>query len=88
MIKVLLEGPIMTLSGYGEHARLVYRSLKQQENLQIFINPLEWGRTSWNSDISKSEKKDIQNGIKALKGYVETCQANKQEVHFDLQVHV
>lgn len=88
MIKVLLEGPIMTLSGYGEHARLVYRSLKQQENLQIFINPLEWGRTSWAPSISKSEKKDIQNGIKALKGYVETCQANKQEVHFDLQVHV
>ena len=49
--KVLLVGPILTQSGYGEHARLVYRALKSREDLfDIFINPVNWGSTSWISE--------------------------------------
>lgn len=88
MIKVLLEGPIMTLSGYGEHARLVYRSLKEQENLQIFINPLEWGRTSWSPSISDDERRSINEGIGMLKQYIDHGKQTKQDIHFDVQVHV
>tara|TARA_B100000214_G_scaffold354178_1_gene310829 strand:+ start:930 stop:3011 length:2082 start_codon:yes stop_codon:yes gene_type:complete len=46
--KVLVEGPALTQSGYGEHARLVLRALKLREDvLDIYVNPLNWGTTSW-----------------------------------------
>jgi len=46
--KVLLVGPILTQSGYGEHARFVYRSLREYDDeFDIFIQPINWGQTSW-----------------------------------------
>ena len=33
MIKVYLKGPILTQSGYGHHARTVYRALKTREDI-------------------------------------------------------
>jgi len=46
--KVLLVGPILTQSGYGEHARMVYRALKSREDIfDIYVNPVNWGATSW-----------------------------------------
>ena len=57
--KVLLVGPILTQSGYGEHARMVYRALKSREDLfDIFINPVNWGSTSWLSEDT-NERKEI-----------------------------
>ena len=45
---VLIVGPILTQSGYGEHARMIYRALKSRGDLfEIFINPVKWGSTSW-----------------------------------------
>ncbi len=29
-MKILLEAPILTQSGYGEHSRLVFRALSQK----------------------------------------------------------
>lgn len=56
---VLLVGPILTQSGYGEHARMIYRALKSREDLfDIFINPVNWGATSWMAEDSE-ERKDI-----------------------------
>ena len=46
--KVLLKGPLLTRSGYGEQARFALRSLRSQPDLyDIFIQPLQWGKTSW-----------------------------------------
>ena len=44
---ILVEGPYLTQSGYGEHARLVLRSLKENQDIEIYGLPLEWGKTSW-----------------------------------------
>ena len=56
---VLLVGPILTQSGYGKHARMVYRALKSREDLfNIFINPVNWGATSWTSEDNE-ERRDI-----------------------------
>ena len=41
MIRVLLEAPILTKSGYGEHSRLVYKALSERKDLEIMINPLK-----------------------------------------------
>ena len=46
--RVLLKAPILSQSGYGEHARFVYRALKDKEDLfDLYIEPLNWGQTGW-----------------------------------------
>ena len=46
--KILLKGPLLTRSGYGEQTRFALRSLRSREDLyEIFIQPLIWGATSW-----------------------------------------
>jgi glycosyltransferase involved in cell wall biosynthesis len=55
--KVLLVGPILTQSGYGEHARMIYRALKTREDLfDLFINPVNWGATSWANEDTEERK--------------------------------
>ena len=83
MIKVLLEGPVLTKSGYGEHARLVYRSISKNKNLDIFINPLNWGTCSW-------ALPDEQMGecINKFRSYSRFCESNKQNPDYAIQIHV
>lgn len=48
MTKVYLKGPILTQSGYGHHARTVYRALKSKGDLfDVYVQPISWGSTSW-----------------------------------------
>ena len=46
--KVLVRGPFLTRSGYGEHARFVVRALRSREDLfNIYLIPVGWGQTGW-----------------------------------------
>jgi glycosyltransferase involved in cell wall biosynthesis len=55
--KVLLVGPILSQSGYGEHARFIFRALKSREDLfDIYVNPIGWGQTSWISEDNDERK--------------------------------
>lgn len=46
--KVLVRGPALSQSGYGEHARFVLRALKTREDIfDIFLQNINWGKTSW-----------------------------------------
>ena len=57
--RILLKAPILTQSGYGEHSRFVFRALKEREDLfDIYIEPLEWGKTGWIWEDSE-ERKEI-----------------------------
>lgn len=48
MKKVLVRGPALSQSGYGEHTRFVLRALRLQEpDLDIHILPTGWGETGW-----------------------------------------
>ena len=52
--KVIVRGPFLTQSGYGEHARFVIRSLRSREDLfDIYLDPLNWGQTAWVSKKSE-----------------------------------
>jgi glycosyltransferase involved in cell wall biosynthesis len=80
--KVLVEGPILTQSGYGEHARFVMRSLKSQEDVfDIYAIPLNWGQTSWLFEDNE-ERKWIDSIIN------KTVQYAQQQGQFDIYVHV
>ena len=60
--KVLVEGPALTQSGYGEHTRLVLRALRMREDiLDIYLSPLNWGTTSWL--LGDSEERKWMDGL-------------------------
>jgi glycosyltransferase involved in cell wall biosynthesis len=80
--KVLVEGPILTQSGYGEHARLVLRSLRSQEEFfDIYAIPVGWGRTSWLFEDNE-ERKWVDSIIN------KTVVVLQQNPQFDIYVHV
>lgn len=45
--KVLLKGPILTNSGYGVHTRQVFEALKNSVGVDLYVQPTQWGSTSW-----------------------------------------
>lgn len=51
--KVLLRGPLLTSSGYGEHSRQFFRWLESRDDLDVKVQCLNWGNTTWyiNPDI-------------------------------------
>ena len=46
--KVLVRGPALSRSGYGEHTRFVLRSLRSQESqFDVYLHNVNWGKTGW-----------------------------------------
>ena len=55
--KVVVRGPCLTQSGYGEHARMVLRALRAKEDeLDIYIVPVGWGQTGWKHEDTEERK--------------------------------
>lgn len=80
--KVLLKGPVLTRSGYGEQARFALRSLRSREDLfDIYIQPLQWGKTSWTSEMDE-ERIWIDQAIEKTIGYIQ------QGGQFDISLQV
>ena len=47
MKKVLLRGPVLSASGYGCHARFVLEALRLNEDYDLYVEPLNWGKSNW-----------------------------------------
>ena len=46
--RILLKGPVLSRSGYGEQARFALRSLREyEERFDIYVIPTNWGKLSW-----------------------------------------
>ena len=68
---IILKGPILTRSGYGEQARFALRALRTRPDLfNVFIQPLQWGTTSWVTDISE-EREWIDDAIEKTIGFIQ-----------------
>lgn len=57
MRKVLLRGPLLTASGYGEHARQFFRWLETRDDIEFKVQCLNWGTTTWYLD------RDLEEGL-------------------------
>ncbi len=86
-MKILLEAPILTQSGYGEHARFAFRALQTMKGVDVYVNPLSWGTTSWMSDPGP-ERLEIDNCIRKNVIYNQQCRAADITPNYDLQIHV
>ena len=57
MKKILIVGPALSFSGYGEHARFVLRSLAAiQDSVDLYLKNIPWGATSYIIDDSEERK--------------------------------
>tara|TARA_Y100000593_G_scaffold63811_1_gene117881 strand:+ start:157 stop:1320 length:1164 start_codon:yes stop_codon:yes gene_type:complete len=45
--KVIIRAPLLSLSGYGTHSRQIFRWLLTRDDLDVYTQPVPWGRTSW-----------------------------------------
>jgi glycosyltransferase involved in cell wall biosynthesis len=71
MNKVVLRGPILTQSGYGEHTRFVYRALKSYPDLfDVYVEPTVWGKTSWVWE-DDDERREIDRDIAKLRPFIQ-----------------
>jgi glycosyltransferase involved in cell wall biosynthesis len=69
--KILLKGPLLTRSGYGEQARFALRSLLSREDLfDIYIQPLRWGNTSWLNE-DNDQRRWVDQTIEKTIGYIQ-----------------
>ena len=84
MRKVLLEAPILTQSGYGEHSRFVFRALADRTDIDLYIHPLGWGTTGWITEDNE-ERRTLDSLIQKTTSY--TVQSNN-EPHYDAHIHV
>ena len=49
--KIVIRGPVLSQSGYGEQARFALRCLRSREDIfDIYVIPTAWGQTGWVSD--------------------------------------
>ena len=69
--KILLKAPLLTRSGYGEQSRFALRALRSRPDLfEIFIQPLQWGQTSWIME-EDDEKVWIDHTIEKTIAYIQ-----------------
>ncbi len=65
MKKVIVRGPALSQSGYGEHTRFVLRALRLQESeLDIHVLPTGWGETGWLA-VDDEERRWIDERVNA-----------------------
>ena len=80
--KILVRGPCLTRSGYGEHARFVIRSLRAREDIfDIYVIPVGWGQTGWTAEDNE-ERAWLDERIKATAIYTH------QKGQFDISLQV
>ncbi len=59
MKTVLVRGPLLSKSGYGEHSRQVLRYLLEKPGLKVETQVLPWGITPWKIDPEDPDVKSI-----------------------------
>ena len=80
--KILLKGPLLTRSGYGEQSRFALRALRSRsDTFDVYIQPLNWGVTSWLIEDNE-ERKWIDQAIEKTIGFIQ------QGGQFDMSLQI
>ena len=83
-LRIIVRGPVLSMSGYGEQSRFALRSLKKHEDkFDIYIVPIPWGNTNWiNTD--DEERRWMDTHILRTANYLKS-EPNPQ---FDLSLQI
>ena len=83
--KVLVRGPALTQSGYGEHCRYLLRALRTHESaLDIYLLPINWGQTNW--IYEKTEERVWIDSI--IKKTIEYQARHNNQAPYDVSIQV
>ena len=77
--KVLLKAPLLTNSGYGVHSRQLFEWLYKKKDIDLVVECLQWGRTSW----ILNEK--LENGTI---GHIMSCSKPYDKKDIDVAIQV
>jgi len=82
MKKVVVRGPALSQSGYGEHTRFVLRSLRSKPELfDVYLLNTPWGATSWVWEDNE-ERRWIDQTLQ------KTIEYGQQRGQFDISLQV
>ena len=82
--KILVRGPVLSQSGYGEQSRFAIRCLRAHEDkFDIYIVPVGWGGTGWTT-----EKTEERRWIDFIIGKTNHALANKVPFDVSLQITI
>ena len=84
MKRIVIRGPVLSRSGYGEMGRLAVNSLKNREDIDLHVLPTSWGNNSELFEDSE-EIKDIKSLIKKTQEYLTV---NNGKVSFDVSLQI
>ena len=55
--RIIVRGPLLSQSGYGEQSRFAIRALREHEDkFDIFIIPVGWGQTGWIAEDTEEKR--------------------------------
>ena len=65
---VIIRAPLLSVSGYGTHSRQVFKWLKSRNDVNVYVQPVSWGITSWmiNPEIEGGLVGEIMSASTAL----------------------
>ena len=79
---VVIRAPLLTYSGYGTHARQIFRWLLSRDDIELYTHIVPWGITSWmiNPDLEDGLIGEVMDRARPL-------EAGKQfDVSFQVQL--
>jgi hypothetical protein len=84
MKKILISGPLLSRSGYGEMARFALRSLKDKQDIDLYLLPTAWGNTGNLFEVNE-ERTLIDNLAAKTQTYAQSSGNNPQ---FDVAIQI
>ena len=82
--RIVVRGPVLSMSGYGEQSRFALRALrKHEEKFDIHIIPIAWGNTNWIND-NDEERQWMDNHIRRTAQYLQV----EKSPQFDMSLQI
>ena len=82
--RIIVRGPVLSMSGYGEQSRFALRSLRKHEDkFDIFIVPIPWGNTNWINE-NDEERQWMDHHIRRTAQYLQA----EQNHQFDMSLQI
>jgi len=80
--RVLIRAPLLTVSGYGVHARQIFEWAISRDDFDVYVQPLQWGVTPW---LINPDDKDGMVG-EIMKRVVDPAKVQKFDISLQIQL--
>jgi hypothetical protein len=84
MKRIMIQGPALSRSGYGEMARFAVSSLRDREDVELYLINTQWGG---NGNITE-QSEEIQYINSLIKKTTQVLQQNNNTISIDISIQV